>query len=392
MGLFKAIKRKWNDWYYHDLDDEPFVEWESEEEQVHDDEYFEDKDQRAVYVLQELGKMAEAADKMDEYQAEYNAVTSLLVEIEGLPKPVRLDIMDLAQKIEALEKQRRIIYQKSCSLTESQIAIMERYEDDIPDAVKKIKEAEEYRRLIKTDLRKLDNERNSTHYRKRELRSVIANSRGIAIICAVAMIVCIVGLIALQFAYDMNVNIGYLIIGGAGAVTLTVIYVRYISASQELGKLSKTINKLISLHNTVKIRYINNTNLLQYLYMKYDVEGSEELEDRWNEYIEEENARALDEKIRTDLEYYYNKLTKLLKVNNIKDPDIWTHQAVALYDNREMVEVRHALIARRQKLREQMEYNQNLAVTSKDRISDLGKKYPQYSSEIASMVSKYNGL
>jgi hypothetical protein len=190
----------------------------------------------------------------------------------------------------------------------------------------------------------------------------------------------------------MDVSLGYLIIAGAGAITLTVIYVKYVSANQELGNISKVINKLIALHNTVKIRYVNNTNLLQYMYMKYDVESSDELERKWNVFVEEEKARRLDEKLKADLEYYYDKLTGLLKTGKIKDPDIWIHQAKALYDNREMVEVRHALIGRRQKLREQMEYNENLATSSRDTIKDLGRRYPQYSAEIAGMVKNFNGL
>ena len=40
----------------------------------------------------------------------------------------------------------------------------------------------------------------------------------------------------------------------------------------------------------------------------------------------EEKARRLDEKLKADLEYYYDKLTGLLKTGKIKDPDIWTHQ------------------------------------------------------------------
>lgn len=396
MGLFKKLKKKWNDWYYHDIDDDDEAfDWEEDEQQPRDDSFYADKDQRAVYVLGELEKMAEAADKLEECQAEYDAVTSLLVdieEIEALPKHQRLDIMDVAQKIESLERQRHNIFAKTGRLSDADINILERYEEDIPAGINKIREAEEYRRLIKSDLHKLDRERQATHQRKKDLTMLIANSRGIAIICAVAMIVCLIGLALLNFVYDMDVSLGYLIIAGAGAITLTVIYVKYVSANQELGNISKVINKLIALHNTVKIRYVNNTNLLQYMYMKYDVESSDELERKWNVFVEEEKARRLDEKLKADLEYYYDKLTGLLKTGKIKDPDIWTHQAKALYDNREMVEVRHALIGRRQKLREQMEYNENLATSSRDTIKDLGRRYPQYSAEIAGMVKNFNGL
>ena len=53
--------------------------------------------------------------------------------------------------------------------------------------------------------------------------------------------------------------------------------------------------------------------------------------------------------------------------------------------------MRHALISRRQKLREQVEYNAKVASDAGERIKELGRRYPQYSAEIASMVKRYKG-
>lgn len=394
MGLIKWIKRKWDDWYYHDLDDGELPEWEDELSD-YSDSYFEDRDQRAVYVLEELGRMAESAEKMEQCQAEYEAVTSLLIdmeEIDNLSKDVKLEMMNYAEKIESIEKQRRILYKKTGLMPEAKVSAMEKLETEIPSGIKKMKEAEEYRKLVNQDLKKLDSERNACYFRKRELKTTLANSKGIAVITGIALAMCFALLIILKFMYDMDVNIGFLIAGGAGAITITVLYVRFIEANAELRKLSKMMNKLINLHNTVKIRYINNTNLLSYLYMKYNVDSSEELESDWKLYVEEVGAREKDEQLKYDLDYYYNKLTKVLKKNNIKDPDIWTRQYKALYDKREMVEVRHALIGRRQKLREQMEYNEGIAIKAQSHIKDLGQRFPQYSSEIAAIVNKFDGV
>lgn len=404
MNPFKLLKKKWESWYYHDIDDESDEDWDEDEglswdtdfvDDEKSDAFFNDDDQRTVYVLECLGQMAEASDKMEQCDAEYEAVTSLLVdmeEIESLSNEIRADIMNTAQKIEMLEKERRRIYGKTVKLSEHEVALMERLEEDIPEGINKIKEAEDYRRLVKLDLRRLQKERDAYHFKRRELTNIIVNSRGVAFITAVAMVMCIVMLLLLQIYLEMDVRIGYLMACSIGAIALTVLYVRYIESISELEKLSKSINKLISVHNTVKIRYINNTNLLSYLYMKFDTESSEDLERRWKIFVEEINARQKDEKLKEDLEYYYNKLTKILSNNNIKDPDIWTHQARALYDHREAVEVRHALIARRQKLREQMEYNKRIAVGSKDKIATLAKRYPEYSSEISEIVKRYEGV
>ena len=73
----------------------------------------------------------------------------------------------------------------------------------------------------------------------------------------------------------------------------------------------------------------------------------------------------------------------------IKDPDVWVHQSDAIYDNREMVEVRHNLIGRRQKLRKQLEYNQEIASEARDEVKDVIKRYPEAADSLMETVNKY---
>lgn len=408
MGLFSAIKEKWNNWYYHDLDDldDDELDWEIGEEdflskpqKITSDEklnrMMQDDEQRNVYVLECLGQMAEASDKMEQCDAEYEAVTSLLLDmevIESLSNEDKADIKHQAKKIEAAEKERRRVYNNTEHLPEDDIEMMERLGDEIPDGIKKMREAEDYRKLVKQDLRRLSKERSDYRFKKRELTAMVMNARGIASIVAVSMVMCIVMLLVLQYSFGMEVTIGYVLAGGVGAIALTILYLKYLESVRELEKIGKSINKLISIHNTVKIRYINNTNLLQYYYMKFNVSSSEDLEILWDIYETEIEAIEKEERLKDDLAGFYNKLISTLAKVGVTDPDIWIHQCKALYDHKEMVEVRHALIARRQKLREQMEYNKNIAIESKDRIAMLAQRYPEYSKEISEVVSKYKGI
>ena len=73
----------------------------------------------------------------------------------------------------------------------------------------------------------------------------------------------------------------------------------------------------------------------------------------------------------------------------IKDPDVWVHQSDAIYDNREMVEVRHNLIGRRQKLRKQLEYNQEIASEARDEVKDVIRRYPEAADSLMETVNKY---
>ena len=55
MNIFAAIKKKWEEWYYGSLADEP-DDWEEEEPQK-SDHYLGDADSRTVYVLEALGQI-----------------------------------------------------------------------------------------------------------------------------------------------------------------------------------------------------------------------------------------------------------------------------------------------------------------------------------------------
>ena len=87
----------------------------------------------------------------------------------------------------------------------------------------------------------------------------------------------------------------------------------------------------------------------------------------------------------------FGKLLKILKRYQLKDPDRWTHQALAIIDNKEMVEIRHGLIVRRQSLRSQLDYNQKVAETASNEIREVATLYPQYKGEISDLLDRYQG-
>ena len=173
------------------------------------------------------------------------------------------------------------------------------------------------------------------------------------------------------------------------ALLLTIFFVKYNEARQELISASKSYNKVIALQNKVKIRYVNNTSLLDYYYIKYGVSSGEKLKDLWSKYqVEKEERRRLME-TEADLDFHSEQLVRQLKHYPLFDPLIWVHQTEALLNPKEMVEIRHNLILRRQNLRKQMEYNNETAEKVKDAIMDVVKQYPKDAEEILKMVSEY---
>ena len=141
--------------------------------------------------------------------------------------------------------------------------------------------------------------------------------------------------------------------------------------------------------NTVNIRYVNNKNLLDYLYMKYQVNSGKELLTMWEKYQQEKEERSKDIFNREELNHYKKELITVLKRYQLHDPEIWLHQTAALLNPKEMVEIRHNLVDRRQKLRVQMDYNKRLAAEAQKEIRNTIDDYPQYRQEILDMVERF---
>lgn len=353
---------------------------------------FHDKKQRQDYVSSCLERLAEASNKIDELSGEYNVVTAYLQdteEIDALPKEIRVQIDYDAKKIVTAQRDRKCYLDNENRMPDDKYERLERMEDEVPDGIKKLKKEEEYQVLVKKDLSRLDSEKYAYLYRLDEVTNAIANLKGMTGICLGALAVCIVMLLIMQFGFEMDTTIGYLIVVAAAAITLTVLFVKYSDAVKEETTVETCIAKIITLQNKVKIRYVNNKHLLDYLYLKYGVGKASELEELWNKYSEEKNERKKFEKAEEDLAFYKKSLVKNLAKYRIKDPEIWIKQAAALVDPKEMVEIRHELIGRRQALRKQMENNRDIATKAQEEVRDLSNTYPQYTMEIMEMVAVY---
>ena len=389
MGFFENLfnwKRR---------DDEPEDEIEDWNEIVsdRDDLQINDKKQRKEYVQGCLEQIAEASKELEELEFEYNMVTSYLKdmeEIEALPEEEREILCECAKKIDALEEQQSGFRERKNRLDDGKFRQMQRLEEEVQEGLEKLTEAEHYQDLIKRDLRRLDGEKQAYTFRKNELRHVIADTRSMTIVCSVAVIACILLLLLLQFTLQLDTKIGYLLAAGIGAVAITLIYIKHMDAKRELEQVENGISRIIRLQNTVKIRYVNNTHLLDYLYMKYDVSSAGELGKSWQRYQDEKEERHSYQQAERELDQYQKELLHTLRRYQVKDPMIWLHQTRAILDKKEMVEIRHNLIIRRQSLRRRMDYNKEvIAGKAQAEIKDLAEKYPRYAKEILNIVDQY---
>lgn len=149
------------------------------------------------------------------------------------------------------------------------------------------------------------------------------------------------------------------------------------------------MDKAISLLNRVKIKCVNNLNVLEYDREKFGVKDGAQFEHFWNEYCKAKEYERRFRENTEQLNYYCDSLVTLLREQGLKESEIWTGQVLAIVDDREMVEIRHELNSRRQILRERIDYNEKIKEDSVKQIDKLVAEEPEHKEEILEIVERY---
>lgn len=389
MGLLSRLFKR------REKTQEPEYELEEWDEASYGKEDFQidDQGQREQYVRECLEQIAEASMEVDNLQFEYNMVTSYLKdmeEVESLPDKDKARVKELAKKLDSLEKQQSGYKERAKRLSDEKYRQMERMEEEAQEGYDKLREAEDQQDLIRRDLRRLEGEKNAYLFRRSELQRLLADTRTMTVICIVAMIVCILLLLVLQYGFQMNAKFGYLAVAAIGAVAITLIFIKHGDAVKELTRVENGIGRIIKLHNAAKIRYVNNTRLLEYLYLKYNVSSAGEFGKDWERYQQEKEERLSFQQTEKELDESQKELIRILRKHHVEDPMIWLHQTAALLDKKEMVEMRHNLIIRRQSLRRRMDYNKEvMAGKAQSEIRELVENHPEYAREVLGAVEEF---
>ncbi len=351
-----------------------------------------DSYERKRYIESLLEQMADATKQIDACNGEYQTVNSYLKDIEELEYIDSVDKQEIqkhAQAILHLATDKKQYEEKKNRMSDEDFKRMQLLEDDADEGVRRMKEAEEYQTLIRGDLRRLEGEKQACIFRRSEAENAMNNLRGMTQIILISLISCVVILLIMQLGFGMNTKVGFILAGAIGAIALLAVYMYYLDAVKEKTRSSRSLNKVILLQNRVKIRYVNNTNLLEYFYMKFGIASAAELEKLREKYAEEKAEREKFEDDCKEMTYSQEQLVKILNSYHFYDPLIWLHQAKALLDPKEMVEVRHALILRRQKIRQRLDFNTKNATAAREQIKEIVASYPEYAKEILRMVSEY---
>lgn len=302
-------------------------------------------------------QLVDSVTHMEEAKTEYRIVTEYLSDIqriEELPVDMAKKLIDTSEQIVRLDKERQTYVESENLLPPEQYNIMSTYEGDIIDTIKKLNEMEMRDSMLKSDMGHLEGEKEDLKYNRLDDADKIEHLRGIIITILVLFLLTSGFLCIYAFMAKTSVTLYALITGAVAMICFAIFYVRYSNLKREINDTDAKVNRAISLLNKVKVKYINNTNALDYIYAKYDINSSKELEYRYELY----NTMVRDEKkyyqANSELRVKREELIKQLDSIGVRDSQVWIKQAEALIDRRELVEIKHGLNVRRQSLRDRM--------------------------------------
>ena len=174
------------------------------------------------------------------------------------------------------------------------------------------------------------------------------------------------------------------------ALSIVSLYMRNTAAHRDLKQAQKKTSKLILLQNTVKIRYVNNRNLLDYYALKFGVKKAEELKHLIACYETEKDYRCKHQESMDQMEEMKNRLEELLTKNDVQMPRYLLKEVSYLTNREESSYLRHKLLSQRKSLRKRMDYNQQEVIGgAKNDIRELGRRYPRHAKEIAAQVDRF---
>ena len=108
----------------------------------------------------------------------------------------------------------------------------------------------------------------------------------------------------------------------------------------------------------------------------------------YEQFIEITKERERLRETNEDLQYFTAKMVRMLQTVQLYDARIWANYAQAIVDPKEMVELKHDLFVRRQKLRDQMEYNINAMKEMKEDVERYCNVLGDKSAQVQMILSK----
>jgi hypothetical protein len=297
-----------------------------------------------------------------------------------------------AKNLIALEKEKERIRTKEPSISEVQKGFFSLHEEEIPKTIKWLREEEAYQREIEGKMKFLGGEKAAYQMEQEDCldRNEFLKKLMIGISVGVVVLLVLFFYIGGETGKDLRVPFLLTVIAAILFAMYVVVATRKNIYNMKVAEIKR--NKVITIENKIKLRYVNCTWGIEYAYEKYHTSSSMHLETMWKEYLRIRAEEEANRKNERQQEVHRSAIIGELRKVGVADTGVWVLQPQALIDKNEMVEVRHSLNVRRQKLREHIDYNMKQKEKNEMAIVSFVKEHPEYADEVKGMLERYRLL
>lgn len=337
-------------------------------------------------------QIVESTLQAQELKTEFQAVTAYISDIQKIETMEREDrelINDLARKILTLSKDRERYKKGIRKIKDTQYQNLGKYEENIPGDLRKMKAWEEYGGTIQNDLKYLESEKAALTHQGSDVKINQKSLGTIGITTCILSVLLFLVFLWVNIRTGANMKLPFLLTVAMDAAAAAYIFLRSRENRKEIAETEKKLNRAIILLNKVKIKYVNNTNALDYCYAKYMVESYAQLAFLWEQYKKEKEDENQYKASKEQMEYYNRELASHLKTAKVYDTKIWGHQLPALLDKEEMEKVHTALMDRRQKLKDRIEQNNLLKDKCMEEIEKYTREKEEHKAYVAELLKKH---
>lgn len=392
--LFRRRRREYEDYEYDQ--DGYYADLEEGGGEIEEELNLSDEEQAKRYAIDLCDQMIKAAKDIEDTRAEYDLVTSYLTDvqiIEDLTEDERKPIADCAAHVDRLGKERSEFLKTERRLSDTQFAQMQEEEEALPGIIKRLKSNEAYLDTVKRDMSFLEGKKLEWKLVKNDAvrtQRLMRKSACYLFLCYFTLMA-LAGIIS--WYMEMDLRLAVTILSLIAVLLGGYILIRYMDAVSDIRKSNVNRNRAISLENHVKIKYVNIKNAVDFTCEKYHVRNAYELSYIYEQYQAEAKEKEKFRETSDELDYYTKALLQYLNRLRMYDAKAWLNHANAIIDSRELVEMKHQLITRRQKLRTRMEYSKRTIANMKQEalvnIRRMGEVNPQL-LQIIRQIDKMN--
>ncbi len=347
------------------------------------------------YILDSCEQIIATTKEIEGEKKEYRRVTSYLNDVtrlEELPDQDKARLREVANNVVELSMAQRQYENAAPKISDSQYDLMEENADVLPETIERMMENERYQDTIKKNMRFLEGEKSRYEMDREDEMHTMKVMRLLSILLIISFASVLVLIFLLQYTLSTDIS-WYLLFTVLFTACLGVfIFLRFSQAKRDSKKSLRKLNQSISMLNSVRIRYVNITNAIEYVCDKYQVRSASELKYLWNQYLVVAKEREQYRNNNSDLEYFLMRYDRELQSLNLYDPVMWQNKARAIVDKNEMVEVKHELIQRRQGIRKRIQDNTVIVKSERDEIDKLMREHNYYVPEIMEIIQSVDKL